>query len=208
MTFAFEIISAHEIHRHPGESCYRHWTFLIGKLLFGSIKVCDRIAIPSHDDKLLAATVLGFEPNIANPSQAEKLLMTPDRLGEDIPDLLQPKRSRRKLWQGQLLQSEVKTNNVNRPFVIVTWAPAHTKADIQVGSVATGCSQEIYKSLIIEMLQREPECLLHCTDCAKPLSEISEAIPYLQQLLTHPNIKLVSRAIKVLSRKGLYPKFY
>lgn len=82
MTFAFEIISAHQIHRHPGESYYRHWTFLIGKLL----------------------------------------------------------------------------------------SPKH-------------------KSLL-------------------PLSEISEAIPYLQQLLTHPNIKLVSRAIKVLSRKGLYPKFY
>lgn len=206
MTFAFEIISAHQIHRHPGESYYRHWTFLIGKLLCGSIKVNDRIAIPSHDDKLLAATVLGFELITTIPSKVEKLLMTLD-LGErdDLPSLLQ---RRRKLWLNQCSTKEVKAYQLTQPFVIVTWAPAYREADILLGSVATECSQQMYQSLIIEMLQREPECLLHCTDCAKPLSEISEAIPYLQQLLTHPNIKLVSRAIKVLSRKNLYPKFY
>jgi hypothetical protein len=195
MTFAFEIISAHEVHRDVGGDSYRHWTLLIGTLQSGIIKLREDIEIPSQGEKPLVANIIGLEPNITDTLAGEQLLMKSSRaFSQDIPDFM---RRRGKLWSKQSSRKQIKAGEINQPFMVVIWEPACNPTDIQIGSVATGCSDEFYQSRILEMLQEEPERILHCRDCAAQLSNIPEAMPHLKELFVHPNRELVKRAVGI-----------
>ncbi|NJL62000.1 MAG: hypothetical protein HC903_09405 [Methylacidiphilales bacterium] len=195
MTFAFEIISAREVHRDVGEDSYRHWTLLIGVLQSGAIALRNDILIPARGEKHLVANIIGLEPKINDASVGEELLMKSSRaFSQDMPDFM---RRRGKLWLKQSSRKQVKASEINQPFMIVVWEPACNPADIQIGGVATACSEQLYQSRILEMLQGEPERILHCRDCAAQLSNIPEAMPYLKELLGHPDKELVKRAVGI-----------
>ncbi|PAX52993.1 hypothetical protein [Brunnivagina elsteri] len=195
MTFAFEIISAREIHRDLRGDSYRHWTLLIGVLQSGIIKMRDDIAIPSQGEKPLVANIIGLEPNINDGLAGEELLMKSSRaFSQEIPDFM---RRRGKLWSKQSSRKQIKASEINQPFMVVIWEPACNPADIQIGAVATECTDEFYQSRILEMLHLEPERILHCRDCAAQLSNIPEAMPYLKELLVHPDRELVKRAVGI-----------
>jgi hypothetical protein len=194
MPFAFEIISAREVHRDFGGDSYRHWTLLTGILRSGVIKLRDHICLPSHTNQQVA-TVIGFEPNVTNAIEGEKRLMVPSRaFSQDIPDFM---RRRGKLWLNQSAKKQVKASEVTQPFMLVIWEPAYSAADIRCGGIATECSKEYYQHRVLEMLRHSPELILHCRDCAAPLSNIPAAMPYLKELLTHPNREIVSRAVGI-----------
>lgn len=195
MSFAFEVISTREVHRDFGGDSYRHWTLLIGVLRSGVIKLRDHICLPSHTGQNLVATVIGFEPNVHDTNTGEKRLMMPSRaFSQNIPDFM---RRRGKLWLKQSSKKQVKASEVNEPFMLVTWEAAYNAADIRLGGVATECSDSYYQNRILEILQLTPETILHCRDCATPLSNIPAAMPYLKELLTHPNREVVSRAVNI-----------
>ncbi len=195
MPFAFEITSVREVHRDFGAESYRHWTILIGFLRSGVIRLRDNILIPSLAEKPFVSKIIGLEPNINNISAGEKLLMLPSRaFSQDMPDFI---KRRGKLWLNQSSRKQVKANAVTQPFMIVTWEPACNATDIQLGTVASECSQELYESRILELLQHEPERILHCRDCAAQLSNLPVAIPYLKELIMHPNRELVKRAVGI-----------
>ncbi|BAZ39894.1 hypothetical protein NIES4101_58510 [Calothrix sp. NIES-4101] len=195
MPFALEIISAREVNRDFGEDSYRHWTLLIGVLRSGIIKLREDIVIPAHNGKPLVANIIGLEPNISDALTGEKLLMKSSRaFSQDVPDFM---RRRGKLWLKQSARKQIKFTDINQPFMVVTWEPAHNPTEIEIGSIATECSQELYQSRVLEMLQQEPERILHCRDCAAQLSNIPEAMPYLKELLNHPNRELVKRAVGI-----------
>jgi hypothetical protein len=195
MTFAFEIISAREVHRDLGGDSYRHWTLLIGILQSGIIKLRDDIAIPSQGKKPLVANIIGLEPNITDALAGEQLLMKSSRVfSQDIPDFM---RRRGKLWLKQSSRKQIKASEINQPFMVVIWEPACNPENIQIGHVAAKYSDELYQSRILEMLQEEPERILHCRDCAAQLSNIPEAMPYLKELFVHPDRELVKRAVGI-----------
>ncbi|MBF2065481.1 MAG: hypothetical protein IGS39_13830 [Calothrix sp. C42_A2020_038] len=195
MCFAFEIISTREVHRDFGKDSYRHWTLIIGVVRSGVIKLRDHLCLPSYSGQYLVTTVIGFEPNVTNIVEAEKRLMLPSRaFSQNIPDFM---RRRGKLWLNQSSKKQVKAGQISEPFMLVTWEPAYNAADIRLGGLATDCSKEDYQNQILEILRNSPERLLHCRDCAAPLSNIPAAMPYLKELLTHPNREIVSRAVGI-----------
>ncbi|MBW4604748.1 MAG: hypothetical protein KME29_35630 [Calothrix sp. FI2-JRJ7] len=195
MPFAFEIIATREVHRDFGGDSYRHWTLLIGILRSGVIKLRDHICLPSQTGQNLVSTVIGFEPNVHDITEGEKRLMLPSRpFSQNIPDFM---RRRGKLWLKQSSKKQVKASVVNQPFMLVTWEPAYNAADIGLGGLATECSNSYYQNRILETLQLTPETILHCRDCATPLSSIPAAMPHLKELFTHPNKEIVSRAVNI-----------
>ena len=200
MPFALEITSVREVHRNLGAESYRHWTILIGVLRSGVVHLRDYILIPSLAEKPFVSKIIGLEPNINNVSAGEKLLMLPSRaFAEDTPDFIQ---RRGELWLNQSSIKQIEASEVTQPLMIVTWEPASNAADIQLGSVASECSQEFYGSRILELLQHEPERILHCRDCAAELSNMPLSMPYLKELIMHPNRELVKRAV------GIYNYLY
>jgi hypothetical protein len=195
MGFVFEIISAREVHRDCGGDSYRHWTLLVGILRSGVIKLRDHIYIPSQTGQNLVSTVIGFEPNVRDVVEGEKRLMLSSRaFSQNIPDFM---RRRGKLWLKQTSKKQVRASEVNQPFMLVTWEPAYSAVDIHIGEKAFECSHSDYQNRILEILQLAPEAMLHCRDCATPLSNIPAAMPYLKELFTHPNREIASRAVNI-----------
>ncbi len=200
MPFALEITSVREVHRDLRTENYRHWTILIGVLRSGVVQLRDYILIPSLTEKPFVSTIIGLEPDINNVSTGENLLMLPSRaFREDVPDFLQ---RRGELWLNQSSVKRIEASEVTKPLMIVTWQPAYNAADIQLGAVASECSQEFYTHSILELLQHEPERILHCRDCAAELSNMPLSMPYLKELIMHPNRELVKRAV------GIYNYLY
>jgi hypothetical protein len=200
MPFALEITSVREVHRNLGTESYRHWTILIGVLCSGVVQLRNYISIPSLAEKPFVSKIIGLEPNINNVSAGEKLLMLPSRaFAEDTPDFIQ---RRGELWLNQSSIKQIEASEVTQPLMIVTWGPAYDAADIQLGTVANECSQELYTHSILELLQQEPQRILHCRDCAAELSNMPLSMPYLKELIMHPNRELVKRAV------GIYNYLY
>lgn len=195
MPFTFEIIAAREVHRDVGEDRYRHWTLLIGILRSGTIKLREHISIPSVTGQSLVATVIGFEPTIANELEGEQRLMAASRpFSQDIPDFM---RRRGKLWRNQFSRKQVTVDELTQPFMVVTWEIANNPTDIQLRGIATECSQEFYQNRILEILKQSPEHILHCRDCATPLSNMPAAMPLLKELFMHRDKELVKRAVGI-----------
>jgi hypothetical protein len=200
MPFALEITSVREVHRDLRTENYRHWTILIGVLRSGVVQLRDYILIPSLTGKPFVSTIIGLEPNIDNVLSGEKLLMLPSpAFREDVPDFIQ---RRHELWLNQSSVKQLKASEVTKPLMIVTWQPAYNAADIQLGTTAIECSQEFYTHWVLELLQHEPERILHCRDCAAELSNMPLSMPYLKELIMHPNRELVKRAV------GIYNYLY
>lgn len=62
MNFRFQIEDVFEVYKDPGGH-YHHWTFLLGRLLDGSIQVGQVFSVPAKDGMTLPCRVFALEVN-------------------------------------------------------------------------------------------------------------------------------------------------
>jgi hypothetical protein len=90
---------------------------------------------------------------------------------------------------------QISAGEISQPLGVVAWAPAPNEKQVR-RDIATSCTFEKYRTIILSVLQRDPMSIFHCFDCEKALHKIPEALLYLRQIVATnpPESDIVRRA--------------